>query len=673
MAGGGGQSAKKAERSKASTNRRLSDANRRYSERLQNPPPNFGPPIPLPPRSPAPLTQATVHSRPIENGPPQAAASAAAKQSTGAAPANRHVGKEADTIEIDAQTESEANLIANGTRSTNRETKTSATLTKQNKQKNSNASKKVAGIKTGMKQIDLNARIDDLSDSDESVRQPSQSELNLNGSANKSNGNGRSKDSGPSYAETVKQRCDQPELSDDEIEEVEQADPAIERANRICSTMKGLLNKLRKQIIDDGVLELTPLPGIKLYAANLEKYWAQFFENHLIRVCAMPSTAAGCFDEEMHQLEDLHNELSIQLGVKLSQLEATAIGQCNSASIDTVATHEIKIGRVEIEIFNGDLSRWATIKSLFEQLVHDKAYNAMTKFSYLLDHLQRESEPYQIVDGFEKSPDGYAAAWKALCDTFDNEHRLVMNMLGRFLDLQPVPANPKRTDLMSLVTKTNQLLMSLPAYGVSVESWDVMLIAMLLRKVDNRTKSKWLAGNMSKELPKLAEFLEFIKARAAAIQDHGHNRAASPATSHVSRESTNSHGQKQRNQSENRTAKRSESNSKPKQTNEQVAAQRAAEKCPSCLQHGHRLFNCPPFRAMTPTERMEKARSLKVCIRCLRLNCTPAQCTMAPCSCGGLHNKALCDEHAKLARQRTTALAATNGKATSKAKPRQYF
>lgn len=460
--------------------------------------------------------------------------------------------------------------------------------------------------------------------------------------------------------------------------EVDKANREILRANRICATMKQLLTNIHVQVKRDNVLADTSLPGVKLYHSNLDKYWDQYFNNHLTRVCAWQGTEPCPYDLELIQMESAYNEVIIAIGMRASKLEADAIHH-NSIATGEQSTfnREIKIGRIEIEIFDGDLNRWAPFKSMYEQLVHNKNYNTMTKFSYLLDHLKRDSTPYQIVDGFEKNPDGYVAAWQSLCDTFNNEHRLVMALVGRFLDMPSVSEEPNRTDLMRIVTGTLQLTLALPGYGVSVESWDVIIIALLLRKLDKRTKAKWTAANLSPELPKLAAFIDFIKARAASVEDQDTKLsvpgAANTNSGHQSRPQNNNN----RSQSSNRQHHWPEQNQQRKKPDPQAAAALAAkvtnEKCPACLQLGHRLFACATFKVLTPAERLLKVNTLKVCVRCLRLGCTAARCTMGPCSCGQLHNKALCEQHARAMQQKATALAATTASTTAVAEPQSYL
>lgn len=393
------------------------------------------------------------------------------------------------------------------------------------------------------------------------------------------------------------------------------------------------------------------------------------------RVCEQAHECSTAWHQEMSITEDMHNELPIKIGVRLSELQAETPSQCSQEMVSR--QHEIKIGRIEIEAFDGDLNRWAAFKAMYDQLVHKKEYDAMTKFSYLLDHLKKDSEPYQIVYGFEKSSKGYEAAWQALCDTFDNEHRLVMSLIGRFLDMPMVPTKPNRSDLMTLVTRTNQLMLSLPRYNIQVDSWDVKIIGILVRKIDNRTKAKWIAANLTTDLPRLSDFFGFhLKARYTAIQDGDDKIDVSTTVAQAPRESTRASNGGSRNSSGNRSQSNNRSsNNRQSSTNWDENTKRPEKRkpedelCPNCNKNGHRLFGCPGFLKLSIADRASKVTDLKVCIRCLRTDCAPSRCTMAACSCGKFHNKAICEIHAQKIQQRTAALTATKSSATAPAKP----
>lgn len=190
-----------------------------------------------------------------------------------------------------------------------------------------------------------------------------------------------------------------------------QQDEIVAKSTRACTTLFTIIKKLHDKVVIGDILAM-PLIGVKLYATNLEKYWNQYFESHMARVCEATQIGGNTErDQEFSKAEDMYNELSIALGLRLSQLE---VDEMDRHSIHTTSDvhqsrNELKMGKIEIEIFDGTLERWPHFKAMFEQLVHTNNYETMAKFSYLTDHLKRDSEPFEIVDGFEKNPNGRGA------------------------------------------------------------------------------------------------------------------------------------------------------------------------------------------------------------------------------------------------------------------------
>ncbi|XP_052759402.1 uncharacterized protein LOC128202594 isoform X1 [Galleria mellonella] len=63
--------------------------------------------------------------------------------------------------------------------------------------------------------------------------------------------------------------------------------------------------------------------------------------------------------------------------------------------------------------------------------------------------------------------------------------------------------------------------------------------------------------------------------------------------------------------------------------------------CPLC-QHDHHLFNCDTFRKLSVDARIEKAKSFKICLNCLRPGHHETRCKLSHCKyCKSKHNTLL--------------------------------
>lgn len=57
----------------------------------------------------------------------------------------------------------------------------------------------------------------------------------------------------------------------------------------------------------------------------------------------------------------------------------------------------------------------------------------------------------------------------------------------------------------------------------------------------------------------------------------------------------------------------------------------------------HQLFSCQTFRKLPVEQRIQRARSYRVCEKCLKPKCSADRCNLGPCKhCQGNHNGLLC-------------------------------
>ena len=68
--------------------------------------------------------------------------------------------------------------------------------------------------------------------------------------------------------------------------------------------------------------------------------------------------------------------------------------------------------------------------------------------------------------------------------------KIVNQIALSFIDMPNVNA-PSRQALIGLIIQTNNLLNSLPTYGIYVEHWDPILAPLLLRKLDDESIRLW--------------------------------------------------------------------------------------------------------------------------------------------------------------------------------------
>lgn len=253
---------------------------------------------------------------------------------------------------------------------------------------------------------------------------------------------------------------------------------------------------------------------------------------------------------------------------------------------------QLKCDKMELSVFSGDYTTWISFKDEFLQLVHNNTrLSEMVKFHLLKTHLKNVA--LDAINGFKPCAADYQAAWAALMQRYNNDHRIVTEYIKKFFELPDLGSNPSNAQFLTMINKTNQLVRVLPQFGYDVSSWDPILMFCLLSRLDIRHVGKWNDQIKMRQKIKLSELIEFLKVQAAEIIS---------STKEVPRNAF----------SKNKMQKR-----KPKQTNVMVTLEddkKSARKCAQCG-NGHLTFTCKTFLALLIADRIKAIKGAKYCLK----------------------------------------------------------
>lgn len=235
--------------------------------------------------------------------------------------------------------------------------------------------------------------------------------------------------------------------------------------------------------------EYMTLGGIESQIKLLQMYYSKFFEATVITdsISAEEIVSRSDLIERFEQRYDEVMAVLINRSKSINS-EYAAVHNSTVTSSESSNQQAIKVKKVDIEKFNGDMGKWPQFKSTFEECFHKRTDIAgALKFYHLMSHLEPNSEPYEALNVFDRTDANYSTAWKTLCEMYDNERKLVNNIVLSFVDMPAISEVPSRSELISIIIKTNHLTQSLPKYGVDVKSWDPILVPLLLRKLDGES------------------------------------------------------------------------------------------------------------------------------------------------------------------------------------------
>jgi hypothetical protein len=274
------------------------------------------------------------------------------------------------------------------------------------------------------------------------------------------------------------------------------------------------------------------------------------------------------------------------------------------------SSSHIHLKKLEPPKFDGRLSEWLSFKDLFTSTIHnDASMPKALKLSYL--RMALTGEATKILKSMDSTDDNYDVAWEILVNRYQNERELFFSILKRFTN-QPVMTAESSAGIRNMIDVSKECIRSLSNLKVPVDSWDGILVFLMVQKLDPETKKAWELSLDHKEIPKLSEFEPFLEQRARALAVGGSNKSQPKSSSSDPPKKVNTHFVR----------------------GKFTPTQRPCKICNSS--HPHHL--CPKLIAMPTTERKDIVRKNNLCFNCLKSGHGQDVC-LSPRVCGSCSQK----------------------------------
>lgn len=234
---------------------------------------------------------------------------------------------------------------------------------------------------------------------------------------------------------------------------------------------------------------------------------------------------------------DAHQADSVEMDKKFcethSKLRALYDSLCNKSFTSSQPTNSnsksismpVKLPNINITTFSGKSEQWKTFHSLFSATIHNNVQlDTVQKFYYLKSFLA--DEPLNLINDLELTSENYSKALSILTDRYDNKLLNVNHHLKTLLEM-PSMLKGNAHSLREFVTNVNQHINALKSLALPVESWDVIIVYLLSKKVDINTHRSFELERNSDELPSLAEFIKHVEKRALAFENIDSNNSKS--------------------------------------------------------------------------------------------------------------------------------------------------
>ncbi|XP_018402792.1 PREDICTED: uncharacterized protein LOC108779784 [Cyphomyrmex costatus] len=293
-----------------------------------------------------------------------------------------------------------------------------------------------------------------------------------------------------------------------------------------------------------------------------------------------------------------------QHNIRLSSGSFSTPGANSSARREA----HVKLPKIELPVFSGSYEDWYSYHDMFEQLIHNNQnLSEIEKFHYLRSSLKDKAA--EIIKSIETTTDNYKDAWNAIKERFDNKRWILQRHIKAIFEIAPV-TKENHAQLRELLDTILKHLRALKAMGRPTDTWDDLIVHLIISKLDTVTTKAWETSIPDMEIPTLKSLTDFLSKRCIALEA-------------ISSKSSINQFAKAKNCSVSNLATSNLS-------------------CPKCKEN-HPLYYCETFLKLPVESRIAFAKKVHLCLNCLRSNSHQAKnCTSSSCrKCKGQHNTLL--------------------------------
>lgn len=195
--------------------------------------------------------------------------------------------------------------------------------------------------------------------------------------------------------------------------------------------------KARLEMVDSASDSLTSsIEHIHL----LQQYHEQL-NDFKIELC---SIRQAILTAEVDSSDDLFSTISyldkgmFDATLKIKKLLHPSKDGASAPSDLTSTTHGVKLPKLDVPTFNGDILKWITFWEQFTVSVHDRPHLSKAEKLAYLRHSLKDGSAKNIIEGLSKSGDQYDEAIKCLNDRFNRPKLIHEAHVQRIIEIPPL-------------------------------------------------------------------------------------------------------------------------------------------------------------------------------------------------------------------------------------------
>eukprot|EP00731_Ephydatia_muelleri_P027563 Em0019g436a len=239
------------------------------------------------------------------------------------------------------------------------------------------------------------------------------------------------------------------------------------------------------------------------------------------RIIADAKTALEAQERSIPKLEQQQKKLREKYEIikKLDGEIQSQIEAEDDVSNEIEQADIVKLPKLSLRKFDGDLTSWATFWDSYESSIHlNPDLSSVDKFNYL--HSLVDGIAAEAIAGLALTSSNYEEAIALLKKRFGNKQQQISKHMEILLHLEPLASPHNTRGLRHLFDKVEAQVRSLKALGVDPTSYGSLLSSILLSKIPQE-----LCLIISREVPQdkweFEAILKIIERESGAKFEHG--------------------------------------------------------------------------------------------------------------------------------------------------------
>ena len=324
-------------------------------------------------------------------------------------------------------------------------------------------------------------------------------------------------------------------------------------------------------------------------------------------------------DAILSRSDDLH-EILVKIDTCLSsqkQIEKLSNMTINSSYSDSSA--KIKLPKLEIPKFDGEVTNWQSFWDHFESAIHlNDELSDINKFNYLTSFLCDDAK--SVISSLAPTSANYQTAVNILKKRYGNPQVLISSFMNKFVSLSKVNSDKDIVSLRKLLDQTESSIRNLESLNVKTDSYGTLLVPLINDKLPDGIRIS-IAKKFDNDLWDIETLVELLRKEVEAKE-----RSFAVGATFQNNSEINSERELPF------TSSALFSQNKQCNTNQ----------CVFCDKSNHASFRC--LKVSNPISRKEIVREKRLCFLCLKNGHSAKNCELKySCNkCGGKHNISIC-------------------------------